>query len=139
MYCFSDSALLAFSLGVCTVVVLRWKSLPADVQAVHTVLEYSRKLMMRMCASRPAMSEHISSEEHFPRPPRTADTLFSPDYVRTPSMTSLAQDTPPDCIPDPISQLLEPQEDGQALTRAIEESSSEAPTEQSDSEDSDVE
>ena len=85
------------------------------------------------------MSEHMSSEEHFPRPPRTADTLFSPDFNRTPSVTSLAQDTQLDHIPDTISQLLEPQEVGQALTRAIEESSSEAPTEQSDSEDSDVE
>ena len=126
MFCVSDPALLAFSLGVCTVVILRWKSLPADVQIVHSVLDYGRRLLVRVCASRPPMSVHLSSLEHFPRPPRTLPEkeIFSPDYVRTPSVTSLAQDN----ATEPV--LYEPQ-DGPTLTRAMDESASEEPVEES--------
>ena len=129
MYCVSDPALLAVSLGIGTVVLLRWKSLPSDVHAVHTVLEYGRKLLVRLCANRPSISEHLSSTDHFPRPPRTPQPdLFSPDYVRTPSMTSLNHDVP----------FHEPKEVVEApTTRPIDESSSEGASDSAESTEED--
>ena len=49
----------------------RWKHLPSDAQTAKTLVCYAYRLVQMCCTRRPSISTHMSSVEHFPRPPRT--------------------------------------------------------------------
>lgn len=69
--CLTDPRLLSFSLGVFTLVALRWNTLPQDVATLQSIASYAKRLLGVMCSRKVQISEHMSTTEHFPRPPRT--------------------------------------------------------------------
>jgi len=69
--CLTDPRILSFTLGVFTVVALRWNSLPQDVATLQSLASYGKRLLGIICSRKVPISEHMSSTEHFPRPPRT--------------------------------------------------------------------
>jgi hypothetical protein len=70
--CLSDPRILSFSLGIFTLVALRWNTLPQDVATLQTVVSYAKRVVSVMCSRRTQISEHMSTTEHFPRPPRVS-------------------------------------------------------------------
>ena len=68
---FSDTALAATSLGLLTLVTLRWNTLPEDIRAVQIVVNYLWHYGSLQFKSRGTFSSNVDSREYYPRPPRT--------------------------------------------------------------------
>lgn len=79
--CLTDPRILSFTLGVFTVVALRWNSLPQDVATLQSLASYGKRLLSVLCSRKVPISEHMSSTEHFPRPPRTPTAFVFPPEV----------------------------------------------------------
>jgi hypothetical protein len=82
---FSDSAITATSLGLLTLVALRWKTLPEDIRTVQFVVNYLCHLGYLQFKNRGSFSTHVDSGGHYPRPPRTIPLPPTPprNYNRT--------------------------------------------------------
>ncbi len=68
---FSDTALAATSLGLLTLVALRWNTLPEDIRAVQIVVNYVWHYGSLQFKNRGTFSTNVDSREYYPRPPRT--------------------------------------------------------------------
>lgn len=71
MFCVSDPFLLTSTLGVFSVLLIRWESLPQDIQMTQHVLQWVSKNIALFCKARYKVNECMNCTEHFPRPPRT--------------------------------------------------------------------
>lgn len=71
MFCVSDPVLLTSSLGVLSVLLIRWESLPEDIKMTQDVLQWLSKNIALFCKARYKVNECMNCTEHFPRPPRT--------------------------------------------------------------------
>lgn len=71
MFCVSDSVVLTSTLGVVSLLLLRWESLPEDIKMTQHVLEWVSKNIALFCKARYKVNEYMNCTEHFPRPPRT--------------------------------------------------------------------
>lgn len=100
--CLSDPRILSFSLGIFTVIALRWSSLPQDVATLQTLASYTKRVLVAMCSRKVLMSEHMSSTEHFPRPPRTPTSAY-PTVSTYPTTTQYVYSPVPD--PTPVPEL----------------------------------
>ncbi len=88
---FSDTALTATSIGLFTLVALRWKTIPEDIRAVQLVFNYLIHFGCLQFKRASSFSSNVDFSSHYPRPPRTALPPTPPrNYQRNP---------PDDCAP----------------------------------------
>ena len=118
MFCVSDPFIAYTSLGVLSVLLFRWESLPNDVKMAQEVVQWASKNLSLMCKARYRVNEHMNCTEHFPRPPRTPH--FPAEEVAEPTQAT-------ELPKEPLSDT--------GLTRELDESSSEKTEEQSDDSD----
>ena len=104
MLCVSDPVVLTTTLGIFSLALLRWESLPQDLKFSQDVLVWISKNVALYCKSRYNHSLNINTNidctGHFPRPPRTQPFTYEekliPEIQTTPIIDEDKNDTPDD-------------------------------------------